>query len=140
MSRTFRWLALCSAVAAVSSGCALQDTRYDYSRNGLPFADFDESILDWNFPTATSQGLLLPPERLRPVRPAIGVPWATGNPMPWSNMAPISDAASAPSASAHDSPSCDGDCETAPQVSLADADAGVHDAGLHDTDVPRGRH
>ena len=75
--RTFRLLALGAAAAVLASGCALQDTRYDYSRNALPFADYDESILDWNFPTSTSQGPLLPPERLHPWRPAIGVPWAT---------------------------------------------------------------
>jgi hypothetical protein len=46
IARTFRLLTLGAAVAVLASGCALQDTRYDYSRNALPFADYDESILD----------------------------------------------------------------------------------------------
>jgi hypothetical protein len=71
------------AVAVFISGCALQDTRYDYSRLAAGLGDYDESIIDWNFPTSTSQGPLLAPERFRPVRPAIGVPWATSDPMPW---------------------------------------------------------
>ena len=72
------------AVAVLISGCALQDTRYDYSGVAAGFGpDYEQTILDWNFPTTLNQGPLLPPERLHPVRPAIGVPWATGNPMPW---------------------------------------------------------
>jgi hypothetical protein len=71
------------AVAVLVSGCALQDTRYDYSRLAAGLGDYDESIIDWNFPTSTNQGPLLPPERFRPVRPAIGVPWATSDPMQW---------------------------------------------------------
>jgi hypothetical protein len=133
MSRTFRLLALGAAATVLCSGCALQDTRYDYSRNALPFADYDESILDWNFPTTTNQGLLLPPERLRPWRPAIGVPWANGNPMPWNNQSPVSDSASEPSAGPHDSAAdaavaCDADCAAqseAPLAPRADADARV---------------
>jgi len=133
MSRTFRLLALGAAAIVLTSGCALQDTRYDYSRNALPFADYDESILDWNFPTTTSQGPLLPPERLRPWRPAIGVPWANGNPMPWNNQLPVSDSASEPSAAPHDSAAdsavaCGDDCSAQPEAPLApraDADARV---------------
>ena len=127
MSRSFRLLALGAAVVALTSGCALQDTRYDYSRNGLPFADYDTSILDWNFPTATNQGPLTAPERLRPWRPAIGVPWANGNPMPWSNMTPVSDSASVPSAGSHDAPvACEASCAAEPDATAQpriDADA-----------------
>jgi hypothetical protein len=133
IGHTLRLLTLGAAVTLLASGCALQDTRYDYSRNGLPFADYDESILDWNFPTTTSQGPLLPPERLQPWRPAIGVPWANGNPMPWYNQLPVSDAASEPSAGPHDSAgdlavACDDDCAAKPEAPLApraDADARV---------------
>ena len=129
MSRTLRWLAV-PAVAVLASGCALQDTRYDYSRNGLPFADYDESILDWNFPTTTSQGLLTPPERLHPWRPAVGVPWANGNPVPWSSQTPISDSASETSAGSHDGSACGPACADAPEVPVAPragADPGVRD-------------
>jgi hypothetical protein len=80
MRRTRR---LIVAFAVLVSGCALQDTRYDYSRLAAGLGDYDESIIDWNFPTSTNLGPLLPPERFRPVRPAIGVPWATSDPMPW---------------------------------------------------------
>src|SRR2546427_5187775 len=85
------------AVAALSSGCALQDSRYDNSRLAAGLGDYDESIIDWNFPTSTNQGLLLPPERLRPWRPAIGVPWATPSDTPpfRPNLAPAREGASA---------------------------------------------
>ena len=53
-----RWLI---AAAVFLSGCALQDTRYDYSRMAAGLGNYDESILDWNFPTTTNQGPLLPP-------------------------------------------------------------------------------
>jgi hypothetical protein len=139
MRRTFRLLTLSAAVAVASSGCALQDTRYDYSRNGLPFADFDESILDWNFPTPTSQGPLLPPERLRPTRPAIGVPWANGNPMPWSNQTPISDSVNAPSTGSHDSTSCEGECAAAAQASDTGPTADLRGARLDGSGQPSGK-
>ncbi len=133
MSRMLRWLAL-GTLTVLASGCALQDTRYDYSRNGLPFSAYDESILDWNFPTATSQGPLLPPEPLQPWRPAVGVPWANGNPMPWSNQTPITDAPRAPSAGPHEAAvACDGDCAAVPDAPLAPragADAGLRDGGV----------
>ena len=124
MSRTFRWLAV-AAIAALGSGCALQDTRYDYSRNALPFADYDDSILDWNFPTTTNQGLLTPPERLRPVRPALGVPWATYDPLARNNQAPVGDAPPAVSADAHDGDAtCDASCATGASPDAGtDADA-----------------
>ena len=122
MSRPLRLLALGAAVTALVSGCALRDTRYDYSysRNGLPFADYDESILDWNFPTTTNQGLLTPPERLQPWRPAVGVPWANGNPMPWGNQTPVSDSAGTPAAESHDpATGCATDCAAADGTPLA---------------------
>ncbi|MEP7275326.1 MAG: hypothetical protein ABI812_03160 [Betaproteobacteria bacterium] len=125
LRRSLRTLALGAAVAVFASGCALQDTRYDYSRNALPFADYDESILDWNFPTTTSQGLLEPPRRIQPWRPAVGVPWANGNPMPWSYQAPASEVLSEPSAAPHDPAlACGDDCATTPLAPPA-ADAGV---------------
>jgi hypothetical protein len=147
IARTFRKLALCAAAAVLVSGCALQDTRYDYSRNALPFADYDESILDWNFPTTTNQGLLTPPERLYPWRPAIGVPWANGNPMPWNNQMPVSESvseqpASEQSAGPHDpagdsTVACGHDCAAQPEAPLAPhADAA---ARMRDSVLPRTR-
>ena len=112
MSRSFRWWAVAGLTVA-ASGCALQDTRYDYSRSALPFADYDTSILDWNFPTTTNQGLLTPPERLRPVRPAVGVPWATTDPLARNTQAPVGDAPPAVAADAHDGDAaCDASCAT----------------------------
>ena len=73
---------LCAAVLV--SGCALRDPRdsYAYGRvaDGLWDADYD-LLIDWNFPTSANQGPLEAPKRFRPERAAIGVPWATGNPM-----------------------------------------------------------
>ena len=132
MGRSFRLLAIGAAITVCTSGCALQDTRYDYSRRITGFgADYDESILDWNFPTATSQGPLLPPERLRPFPPAIGVPWAYGDPLiPRSNQLPLADSAPAPETSGHDEGrGCALDCAVSlPQVDGSD-DAG---AGMHE--------
>jgi hypothetical protein len=48
--------------------------------DGLWDADYD-LLLDWNFPTSANQGPIEVPKRFRPERTAIGVPWATGNPM-----------------------------------------------------------
>jgi len=71
------------AAAGLVSGCALMDPRdsYSYGRlaDGLWDADYD-LLLDWNFPTSANQGPVEAPRRFRPERPAIGVPWATGNP------------------------------------------------------------
>lgn len=126
MSRSSR-LALGVAVTLLASGCALQDTRYDYSRAGTPFADYDETIIDWNFPTSANQGILTAPERLHPWRPALGVPWAYGNPQTPSPVqppifSPTSDGASAPADASHDAAiACDEAC-AAPAVD-ADADA-----------------
>jgi hypothetical protein len=70
--------------ALLVCGCALRDPRdsYAYGRvaDGLWDADYD-LLIDWNYPTASNQGLLEAPKRFRPERPAIGVPWATGNPL-----------------------------------------------------------
>ena len=76
------WLVVATVV--LTSGCALQSTRYDYNRLAAGLGEYDESIIDWNFPTSTNQGPLLPPERFRPFPPALGVTWATGNTMPWN--------------------------------------------------------
>lgn len=126
------------AVAVLLSGCALQDSRYDYSGGSAGFGpDYEQSILDWNFPTTHNQGPLLAPERFRPVRPAIGVPWATDNPMPWQQ-----GAGAAPegviSTVAPDEPSrdCAKDCEA---TTTADMPAVVVDARARERFMPTER-
>ena len=107
-------------VAMLGSGCALQDARYDYSRLAAGLGDYDESIIDWNFPTSTNQGPLLPPERFRPVRPAIGVPWATSDPAPWRYGETFVPAPTASESAPHDATrACATDCDGA----AASADA-----------------
>ena len=117
------------ATALLVSGCALQDTRYDYSRLSAGLGDYDESILDWNFPTSTNQGPLLPPERFRPWRPAIGVPWATGDWMPWQQGMQPPPKQKFEFAPAHDERSpCANDCGAplaTADVEGADADARI---------------
>jgi hypothetical protein len=128
MRRTRR---LIVAVAVLVSGCALQDTRYDYSRLAAGLGDYDESIIDWNFPTSTNQGPLLPPERFRPVRPAIGVPWATSDPMQWRQ----GDGVMAPTAGTtpHDAtPACASNCDlvASPDATPARGDARPRELSL----------
>jgi len=92
MRRPARSCMLALAGVLLVSGCALRDPRdsYAYGRSdGLWDADYD-LLLDWNYPTSANQGPLEAPKRLRAERPAIGVPWATGNP-----SAPPSDKAQA---------------------------------------------
>ena len=131
MRRTRR---LIVAVAVLVSGCALQDTRYDYSRLAAGLGDYDESIIDWNFPTSTSQGPLLPPERFRPVRPAIGVPWATSDPMPWRQGDGVMPEASHAGAAPHDAtPDCASNCDSAnssPDTTAARVDARARELSL----------
>jgi len=113
MSRPFRLFAVGAVVSLLSSGCALTNARYDYSRAGTPFPDYDETIIDWNFPTTLNQGPLLAPERIRPTLPAIGVPWAPGGqPVPNSYFAPVGDADAAPAAVPDDATAtaCDDAC------------------------------
>jgi hypothetical protein len=125
MRSSIRLGLLAVAGAVLVSGCALRDPRdsYAYGRSdGLWDADYD-LLLDWNFPTTANQGPLLPPTRFKPVPPAIGVPWATGNP-----MVPR-DAAQAPSAAAT------GDASAAVAADDANAETTAHDEAsstMHD--------
>ena len=80
------------AVGGLLAGCALRDTRdnYAYSRasDGL-WGDRPFELIDWNFPTSRNQPPLEAPRRFRLDRTAIGVTWATRNPLPLSdNLAP----------------------------------------------------
>jgi hypothetical protein len=115
MRSTYRLL-IGAAAAMFVSGCALQDSRYDNSRLAAGLGDYDESIIDWNFPTSTNQGPLLPPERFRPWPAAIGVPWATNGdaPSPRSDLTPLSDAGPPAQAAGHDTPrACASECDAA---------------------------
>jgi len=120
MRRTRR---LIVAIAVLVSGCALQDTRYDYSRLAAGLGDYDESIIDWNFP-----------ERFRPVRPAIGVPWATSDPMPWRQSDGVMPEASHAGAAPHDAtPDCASNCDSAiasPDTTAARVDARARELSL----------
>ena len=117
------WLA--AAALVMISGCAGQ--RYDYTGSYAGAGEYYPSIIDWNFPTTTSQGPLEPPQRLIGYRPAIGVPWATGEPLPWrNNLAPAPDAAPRSDAPHEDVDACATDCNA---VTLAD-DAPYPDAPL----------
>jgi hypothetical protein len=78
--------------AALLAGCALQDPRADYAHSrasdGL-WGDTAFELIDWNFPTSLNQPPVEAPKRFRPERTAIGVTWATRNPLPLSdNLAP----------------------------------------------------
>jgi hypothetical protein len=120
------------AIAVLVSGCALQDTRYDYSRLAAGLGDYDESIIDWNFPTSTNQGPLLAPERFRPVRPAIGVPWATSDPMPWRQGDGVMPATAG--ATPHDAPpACAANCDgvvVSPAATASRSDARARELSL----------
>ena len=74
------------------SGCALRDPRADYAysraSDGL-WGDTAFELIDWNFPTSLNQPPVEAPKRIRLERTAIGVTWATRNPLPLSdNLAP----------------------------------------------------
>jgi hypothetical protein len=93
------------AVGGVVAGCALRDPRDDYAASrasdGL-WGDRPFDIIDWNFPTSRNQPPLEAPKRLQLDRTAIGVTWATRNPLPLSeNLAPR-DAPPAPEVRANE--------------------------------------
>jgi hypothetical protein len=106
MRSTLRLCLLALSGALLVSGCALRDPRdsYAYGRaDGLWDADYDV-LLDWNFPTAANQGPVEAPKRFKPERTAIGVPWATGNPMKAGDaaQAPAQGEAAAAQAPVHE--------------------------------------
>lgn len=78
--------------AATLSGCALRDPRDDYAygrADGLWDTSYD--LIDWNFPTSANQGPIETPKRLRLEPTAIGVTWATRNPIPLNDNLPAQD-------------------------------------------------
>jgi len=85
--------------AAALGGCALRDVRdnYAYSRasDGL-WGDTAFELIDWNFPSSMNQPPIEAPKRFRPEKTAIGVTWATRNPLPLTDNLPPIDALPAP--------------------------------------------
>ncbi len=85
-------------IAAVSSavltGCALRDPHDDYGygsgSDGLWNSHWE--LIDWNFPTSVTQGPIEAPKRITLERTAIGVTWATRNPLPLNDQLPAQDA------------------------------------------------
>lgn len=92
---------LIAAAAAAVAGCALRDPRDDYAygnaSDGLWNSTFDP-LIDWRFPTSSNQGPIEAPKRFRLERTAIGVTWATRNPLPLNDQSPAQDAPAAASA------------------------------------------
>jgi hypothetical protein len=80
--------------SAALAGCALRDPHADYAygqgSDGLWNSNFE--LIDWNFPTSVNQGPIERPERIRLERTAIGVTWATRNPLPLKDQLPSQDA------------------------------------------------
>ena len=92
MQRLAGIMAVALIGAATLSGCALRDPRADYAysraSDGL-WGDTAFELIDWNFPTSLNQPPVEAPKRIRLERTAIGVTWATRNPLPLSdNLAP----------------------------------------------------
>ena len=105
MQRLAGMMLVATVGAAMLAGCALRDprTNYAYSRasDGL-WGDTAFELIDWNFPTSQNQPPVEAPKRFRLERTAIGVTWATRNPLPLSdNLAPY-DAPPVPAGKADD--------------------------------------
>lgn len=81
--------------AATLAGCALRDARDDYAfgggADGLGSTSYD--LIDWNFPTSVNQGPIEAPKRIQLEKTAIGVTWATRNPLPLKDDLPAQDGA-----------------------------------------------
>ena len=88
MQRVTGIILIAAVGAATLAGCALRDPRdnYAYSRasDGL-WGDTPFELIDWNFPSSVNQPPIEAPQRIRLERTAIGVTWATRNPLPLSD-------------------------------------------------------
>jgi hypothetical protein len=92
MQRLTGIMLVAAVSAATLAGCALRDPRSDYAysraSDGL-WGDTAFELIDWNFPTSLNQPPIEAPKRIRLERTAIGVTWATRNPLPLAdNLAP----------------------------------------------------
>src|SRR5690349_8446621 len=110
-----RTIVVATAAAVLLGGCAVRVPRDDFGKFNAILEPEDWTVIDWRFPTATSQGPLEGPHRLRPELPAIGVPWATGNPQdaPSARFTPAGGDATATATppATTDARSCDRACE-----------------------------
>jgi hypothetical protein len=103
MQRLTGIMLVATVCTAMLAGCALRDPRTDYAysraSDGL-WGDTAFELIDWNFPTSLNQPPIEAPKRIRLERTAIGVTWATRNPLPLAdNLAPY-DALPPPAARA----------------------------------------
>jgi hypothetical protein len=103
MQRLTGIMLVATVCTAMLAGCALRDPRTDYAysraSDGL-WGDTAFELIDWNFPTSLNQPPIEAPKRIRLERTAIGVTWATRNPLPLAdNLAPY-DTPPAPAARA----------------------------------------
>jgi len=92
MQRLTGIMLVATVCSAMFAGCALRDARMDYAyssaSDGL-WGDTGFELIDWNFPTSQNQPPIEAPKRIRLERTAIGVTWATRNPLPLAdNLAP----------------------------------------------------
>ena len=92
MQRLTGIMLVATVCTAMLAGCALRDARTDYAYSGASdglWGDTAFELIDWNFPTSQNQPPIEAPKRIRLERTAIGVPWATRNPLPLAdNLAP----------------------------------------------------
>jgi len=92
MQRLTGIMLVATVCTAMLAGCALRDSRTDYAYSGASdglWGDTAFELIDWNFPTSQNQGPIEAPKRFRLERTAIGVTWATRNPLPLAdNLAP----------------------------------------------------
>ena len=103
MQRLTGIMLVATVCTAMLAGCALRDARTDYAYSGASdglWGDTAFELIDWNFPTSLNQPPIEAPKRFRLERTAIGVTWATRNPLPPAdNLAPY-DPPPAPAAKA----------------------------------------
>ena len=92
MQRLTGIMLVATVCTAMLAGCALRDARTDYAYSGASdglWGDTAFELIDWNFPTSQNQPPIEAPKRIRLERTAIGVTWATRNPLPLAdNLAP----------------------------------------------------
>jgi len=92
MQRLTGIMLVATVCTAMLAGCALRDSRTDYAYSGASdglWGDTAFELIDWNFPTSQNQGPIEAPKRFRLERTAIGVTWATRNPLPLAdNLVP----------------------------------------------------
>jgi len=92
MKRLAGIMSVAFACVAMLTGCALRDSLADKGYSGASdglWGDTAFELVEWNFPTSLNQPPVEAPKRIRLERTAIGVTWATRNPLPLSdNLAP----------------------------------------------------